>query len=131
MPNNPDEPTQAFYMADYMLPIDVPLVDASQSMRLDIIEQRAAQVTSMDRAQLVTWLVKYVDTFGRQLGDTQDFVSQKTHRLEIQNGSNTVVRVSLVERQGELSVVFDRDQQQSNSMDVVLPEWLLPGARVH
>jgi hypothetical protein len=107
-PNNPSEKNTVFYIADHVIPFDIPTPDSRQTLKLDLTGHRAAFETSVDRTQMIALLKKESDRFRWTLKNADAFGAGKEHGLLIATGPDSALMGRLVESNGVMSIWLER-----------------------
>lgn len=107
-PKQPTAQVMAFYLADHMIPLDIPTPDNQQPLRLDITTGRAAFAADKSRDAMVKLLEKSSKDYGWNLIGSSDFVAAKSHVLRIQTSPKTGLAARLVEQSGKYSIWLEQ-----------------------
>ncbi len=107
-PKQPSAKVMAFYLADHMIPFDVPTPDHRQPLKLDVSSGRSSFAADKSRESMVALLAKSSTGFGWKIPATGDFVSAKAHVLKIETGPKVGLAARLVEQGGKYSIWLER-----------------------
>ena len=102
-PQNPAEKTSVSYLAEYVTPFDIPTLDGTRTLKLDMFENRAAFEMTNSRKDLVSCLQSESARFGWKVTDADTFVSGDSHMLPIHLDSGAYLVARLVESAGVYS----------------------------
>lgn len=106
-PENPNDKTSVFYHAESVIPFDIPTLDATQPIKLDLVANRASFATSPSRAELVELLQKNSERYGWSLKQTDKFVAGEIHLLAIDVDADTYLVARLSESGGKYSASLE------------------------
>lgn len=106
-PENPNDKTSVFYHAESVIPFDIPTLDATQPIKLDLVANRASFATSPSRAELVELLQKNSERYGWSLKQADKFVAGEIHLLAIDVDADTYLVARLSESGGKYSASLE------------------------
>lgn len=106
-PQNPADRTTVFYHAEYVTPFDIPTLDATKILKLDLTSARAGFETSDSRQELVSLLQKNSSKYGWKIAQTDKFVAGEFHMLPIDVDSGAYLVARLVESAGKYSASLE------------------------
>lgn len=106
-PENPADKTSVFYHAESVIPFDIPTLDATQPIKLDLVANQASFATSPSRAELVELLQKNSERYGWSLKQADKFVAGEIHLLAIDVDADTYLVARLSESGGKYSASLE------------------------
>lgn len=115
-PQTPAEKTTVFYHAEHVIPFDIPMRDATRSVKLDLNSNRAAFETTNSRKELVNLLQANSQKFGWKLKQADEFENGEFHMLPIDVDSGSYVVARLFESEGKYSASIESYASAPNSV---------------
>ncbi len=106
-PENPNDKTSVFYHAESVIPFDIPTLDATQPIKLDLVANQASFPTTPSRAELVELLQKNSERYGWSLKQADKFVAGEIHLLAIDVDADTYLVARLSESGGKYSASLE------------------------
>lgn len=115
-PQIPAEKTTVFYHAEYVIPFDIPMLDATRPVKLDLSSNRAAFEITNSRKELVRLLQANSQKFGWKLKQAEEFESGEFHMLPIDVDSGAYIVARLFESEGKYSASIESYASAPNSV---------------
>ena len=107
-PKNPSEKTKVFYLAEHVIPFDIPTPDPTQLLRLDLSSSRAAFETEADNEALLALFESSSQKFDWKLKNAEQFAKGDAESLIVSTGPEVGIVARIVEEKGKRNLSMER-----------------------